>query len=105
MITLRGVLDAFEAAQGTVRLDQLSRDLGLDPATLDSMIQHWVRKGRIREISARPSAESRCGPCGVKSECPLIASPLKRYMLVRADDSLAAASPSACSLDQSSRSH
>lgn len=83
MVTLRSVLNAFEAAQGTVRLDRLSRDLGIDPATLDSMIQHWVQKGRIREISAQPGADSHCSPCGMKSSCPLIASPHKRYILVR----------------------
>ena len=46
------------------------------------MIQHWVRKGRIQEIQFNPDGATHCGPCGVKTECPFAASPIKRYALI-----------------------
>ncbi len=77
--TLRRVLQAFEEAQCTVRLDLLSRQLNLDPTTLDSMIQYWVRKGQIQEVEDMPD---NCNTCHV-SGCPFILKMPKRYTLVQ----------------------
>ncbi len=78
---LRRVLEAFEEAETTVRLDALSRELGIDPGTLDSMLQHWVRRGLIREVQNVSIAQ--CGGCGVRSECPFVMPLPRRYQLVR----------------------
>lgn len=78
---LREVLQLIEAADGPVSLAELSRQLGVAPATLDGMLQHWVRKGRL-VVSGR-SVEScsggcapaghRCGSCSGAGACPFIA--------------------------------
>ncbi len=84
-VTLRQVLQAFEQAGSTVRIDALSRQLGIDPGTLDGMIQHWVRKGRIQEVSdALPQDCTSCHGCDVKSGCPFVARMPRRYALAKA---------------------
>ncbi len=80
---LRQVLAAFENAETTFRPETLSRELGVDPATLDNMIAYWVRKGRIREVRDLPAGG--CAGCGVGSECPFVLRMPARYELVRGD--------------------
>jgi hypothetical protein len=79
---LRRVLEAFEQTETTIRLDALCRELEVDPGTLDNMIQHWVRKGRIREVIDAP-AGAGCHGCGVQAECPFVMRLPKRYALAR----------------------
>jgi hypothetical protein len=89
--TLRRVLVAFEEAGTTLRLDDLCRQLDVDPGTLDSMIQHWVRRGKIREVPDTVDAAG-CGGCGVQSDCPFVLHMPKRYALAhdgQLDDSAA----------------
>lgn len=57
---LRQVLMAFEKTNGSLSMAQLAQDLDVSPQQLDGMIQHWVRKGRIREVQEF----SECGSCG-----------------------------------------
>lgn len=96
MTTLRRVLDAFEQTETPLRLDQLSRSLDLDRATLENMIQHWVRKGRIREVDG--PQEAACNSCGVKNGCPFVVQLPRRYVLVRPEDSVpvTCADPAMC---------
>ncbi|NDJ75096.1 MAG: hypothetical protein GYB65_02465 [Chloroflexi bacterium] len=82
-ITLRQVLQAFEQADETIRLDQLCQKLDVDPGTLDGMLQYWVRKGRIREVQ---DAALDCQACGVKGKCPFVIRMPRRYELVREGD-------------------
>jgi hypothetical protein len=81
--TLRRVLQAFEEADTSIRLDVLSRNLGIDPGTLDSMIQHWIRKGRIKEVRMETGG---CYTCDVQTECPFVMRLPRSYTLVRASD-------------------
>jgi hypothetical protein len=81
--TLGQVLQAFEETGTGMRLDDLSRKLGIDPGTLDSMIQHWVRKGRIRRVED-PGGE--CGSCGVKGKCPFVVQMPRYYELATGGD-------------------
>ena len=82
-VTLRQVLQAFEQADTSLRLDALSRELGIAPGLLEGMIDHWVRKGRIREVhDALPDGCTSCHGCGVRSECPFVTRPPRRYALV-----------------------
>jgi hypothetical protein len=74
---LRQVLEAFETTDTNIRLDALSRQLGVDSGTLDNMIQYWVRKGRIREIS-----NDACHACST-SACPVMENAPRRYTLVK----------------------
>lgn len=81
--TLRRVLQAFEEADSSIRLDVLSRNLGVDPGTLDSMIQHWIRKGRIKEAHMDTG---NCHSCGVQTDCPFVMRLPRSYTLVRSSE-------------------
>jgi hypothetical protein len=79
---LRHVLQIFEEAETVVRLDALARELEIDPATLDNMIQHWVRKGRIRAVVDMPEGTA-CHGCGADGGCPFVVHLPRRYELIR----------------------
>ncbi len=74
--TLRQVLDHFEQQSGAVSLPQMARDLGIERATLENMIEYWVRKGRLREVSA-----PACDTCGSAQGCPFIMTLPRCYEL------------------------
>ncbi len=75
--TLRQVLDHFERGQGAVSLPQLARTLGIERGMLQTMLEYWVRKGKIREISA-----PACTTCGSASGCPFVVTLPRQYELV-----------------------
>lgn len=79
--TLRDVLHAFETAERPCTLNQMARDLDITPGLLDSMIQHWVRKGKLRPVHSG----SACDTCGGASQCPFIAALPPTYELVTGD--------------------
>jgi hypothetical protein len=79
---LRELLRLVEAAQGPISLTELGRQLNVDVAVLDGMLQHWVRKGRIvmdgRAGSVACSGNcvslgGGCGSCSGTGSCPFIA--------------------------------
>jgi hypothetical protein len=65
---LQQVLQAFEQADRPLALDELSRQLGIEPSALDGMIRFWVRKGRLRD-SALAGCSSCSAHCGGGSAC------------------------------------
>jgi len=79
MVRLRDVLEAFEQGKAT-SLAQLSKNLGVEAVILDTMIQFWVRKGKIREVC---SSGKHCEKCGSHSECSITTTVPRRYELVR----------------------
>lgn len=81
--TLRRVLQAFEEADTSIRLDVLSRKLDIDPGTLDSMIQHWIRRGRIKEVQVETGG---CYTCDVQTDCPFVMRLPHSYTLIRESD-------------------
>ena len=44
---LREVLRAVESAGGPITLNELSRQLSIDPGVLDGMLAHWSRRGKL----------------------------------------------------------
>ena len=58
----------FETAVTPLSLPQMSHELGVSLERLEGMIQHWVRKGKIRESAAA----TECGSCGSKGACPFV---------------------------------
>jgi hypothetical protein len=46
------VLKEIENSRGAIRLDVLSRKLGIDAGVLEGMVEHWVRKGRIQRVGS-----------------------------------------------------
>lgn len=79
--TLRQVLDLFDQADGALSLAQAARALDLTPEMLEGMIQHWVRKGKLRAVADSPD----CARCGATS-CGAAAVRLpRRYERVAGD--------------------
>lgn len=95
---LRELLRLVETAEGPISLTDLGRQLGVDAAVLDGMLQHWVRKGRLvvdgaggqgcrgageKSSLASPllspapplpcSPASGCGSCSGMASCPFVA--------------------------------
>lgn len=89
--TLRQVLQHFEQNQVTLSLSQLARTLGVEQTTLQIMIDHWVRKGKLREVTA-PS----CTTCGSASGCPFIVALPRCYELASGGETISAPPPAAC---------
>lgn len=78
--TLRQVLNVFEEASGPLSLSNVAHQLDVSQGHLESMIQYWVRKGRIRETAAG----KECGNCGLKGECPFVMEMPRSYELAPA---------------------
>jgi hypothetical protein len=76
MIGLREVLSAFESGQAK-SITQMSLQFDINPALLESMLEFWVRKGRLRH-----SAYSGCAECGANHSCPILVALPRRYELV-----------------------
>lgn len=75
--TLRQVLDHFEQEQGAVSLPALARTLGIERGMLQTMLDYWVRKGKLREVNA-----PACTTCGTASGCPFVVKLPRQYELV-----------------------
>ena len=59
------LLKEIENSNGVIRISELSKKLDADPAVVEGMLEHWVRKGRIQRsgdyLSAcKPNACSQC---------------------------------------------
>lgn len=83
---LRQVLSIFENATAPLSLPQIAEDLEVSQDRLESMIQHWVRKGKIREGAA---ALSDCETCGSNNgSCAFVVDLPRTYELAREGDGL-----------------
>lgn len=80
---LREVLNRFDDASNPVSLRQMAHELKIEPGVLQGMIDYWVRKGRLREIS---SDGQNCQTCGIKSACPFVVALPRYYERVAEDD-------------------
>ncbi len=77
--TLRQVLTVFETAGTSLSLPQIARELDVSQERLEGMLQHWVRKGKIRENIS----PTECGTCGHKgAACPFVMDMPRSYELV-----------------------
>lgn len=75
MIGLREVLATFETGRAH-SIQQLSDELGTDAGVLESMLEFWVRKGRLRH-----AGYSNCAECGVGHACAMRTVQPRRYEL------------------------
>ncbi|MCS6843133.1 MAG: FeoC-like transcriptional regulator [Caldilineales bacterium] len=80
--TLRQVLTIFETATAPLSLSQVARELGISVERLESMVQYWVRKGKLKESVV----STECGSCGQKGSCAFVVEMPHTYEL--ADDNL-----------------
>ncbi len=67
----------FEQASVPLSLGQVARELGVERGTLEGMIEHWVRKGKLRAVSD----EQMCSSCDGARGCPFVARLPRRYEL------------------------
>lgn len=86
---LQQVLTEIRASQGTIRLDELSRKLGVERGALEGMISFLVRKGHLRDEEEHDEAllcevGSICssgGSCPGPQECPFVMKMPRTYSL------------------------
>lgn len=85
---LREVLQAVESAAGPVTLNDLSRQLNLDPRVLDGMLEHWSRRGKLIVDGGAAMAcagglmgpgRCTCGSSAAIDGCPFMARLPKSY--------------------------
>ena len=72
------ILKFFEDSRNAVTLNSIARELDLTPARVESMIEYWVRKGRIRLAED----VKECGSCGIQGNCPFAIDLPRIYDLV-----------------------
>lgn len=86
---LREVLQAVEAAEGSITLNELSHRLNIDPGVLVAMLEHWSRKGKlvISQDSTMPCATPdkpatcSCGTGASGAGCPFLARLPRSYTI------------------------
>lgn len=77
MTKLRECLTLFEQAEGALTVAEMARRLAVSPAQVEGMLEHWVRKGRLR-----PSTQlTNCGSCGHQNGCPYVLEMPRSYEL------------------------
>ena len=76
---LRQILKFFEDSRNAVTLNSIARELDLTPARVESMIEYWVRKGRIQLVEDA----KECGSCGIQGNCPFVVKIPRYYELVK----------------------
>ncbi len=78
---LREVLNHFEQQSRALSLADLAHELGIEAELLQEMIGYWVRKGKLRQVSA-----DSCASCGCSAGCPLPTTLPRRYELAASGD-------------------
>jgi len=82
------VLQAVQAADGPITLNELSRTLGIAPDPLAGMLAHWARKGRLAVdgqgaatacAGGSCAAVGACGGCAGVAGCPFVARLPRSY--------------------------
>ena len=76
--TLSKLLEKFEEMSGGLSIQALASELELRPAQVESMVDFWINKGKIR-VSTNPS---ECGSCSVQGDCPFILEMPRTFELV-----------------------
>ncbi len=79
---LRKVLAYFEDARQGVSINSIARDLQINPGQVESMVEFWVRKGRLQQVI--PGRDG-CGSCGLKGGCYIVKNLPRIYEFVLED--------------------
>ena len=75
---LRQVLNYFENSREGISINLIARELNISQGQVGSMVEFWVRKGKIRL-----SATQDCGSCSVNGDCLFVIEMPASYELVR----------------------
>lgn len=65
---LRQVLTIFEEAKNPQSINSIAKTLQVSAEQVQSMLEYWVRKGRIRQVVDTTD----CGTCGGGDSCPFV---------------------------------
>ena len=80
---LSQVLRQIQAAQGTLRLNELATRLNIEPSALEGMLAFWVSKGRLNPVSIEGDAAACASPCVGScpgaAACPFVAKMPRMY--------------------------
>ena len=74
---LNKVLQEIQAAQGTIRLNEMAARIGVDASALEGMIAFWVSKGKLKPVSMETdvSCAAPCaGECPGVAQCPFVST-------------------------------
>lgn len=91
---LREVLNRFDNQSAPVSINQMAREMQIEPGVLHGMIDYWVRKGKLREVG---SDGDNCQTCGIKGACPFIVAMPRYYERIDENDQGMSASLCGCS--------
>ena len=80
---LRQVLEYFEKTREGVSIRSMAKDLDLSVGQVESMVDYWVRKGRVRSFGVN---SENCGSCGTNDHCNLVITLPRSYELVNKHD-------------------
>lgn len=70
MSPLRQVLTEIAGARGGVSLDDVARRVGVSRGEVESMVDYWVRKGRLSaEVVGSGCPTDGCGGCASTDSC------------------------------------
>lgn len=88
----RQVLNYFEQTEEAISLNALAKQLDITRGTLEGILNYWVRKGKLREITVDKNV---CNTCGVQNGCPFITA-LPRYYEVVTTEKIKAGTTCSC---------
>jgi len=84
MSKLSNLLTKIEESSGAFSIQVLARELELTPERVESMLEYWVRKGKIQSSTEL----TECRSCSDQEDCPFVLEMPKTYELVTSQDHL-----------------
>ncbi len=76
---LSNLLTKIEESSGAFSIQALARELDLTPERVESMLEYWVRKGKIESSTNL----TECGSCSSQGVCPFVLEMPRTYELVK----------------------
>jgi hypothetical protein len=75
---LSRILNLFLKSDTPLSLGYIAYQLEISPDLAESMLEYWIRRGRIK-VAAE---EINCGSCGINQSCPYVDQLPVSYSLV-----------------------
>ncbi len=79
---LSKLLTLIEESSGAYSIQALARELDVTPAHVESMLEYWIRKGKINTSTNL----TECGSCSAQGDCPFVLEMPRTYELVMGQD-------------------
>ncbi len=75
---LGNLLTIIEESSGAYSIQTLARELDVSPERVESMLEYWIRKGKIESSTNL----TECGSCSSQGDCPFVLEMPRTYELV-----------------------